>query len=251
MRLHLGGGGAAIAMNTRHIASLLAATPASPDPFCHLQLEGFFPPRLYGQILDALPPLDVCHELRHRDAVGADNRSTRLQFGFAPHEWHKLQPEARHFWLTILAPLASPEITEAVRQALRGGMERRFGEKWGVVKLRPVPWLIRDQTGYRIGIHPDHLGKVITLQIYLPADDSQVERGTIFYRQIHPLKHPVEPGKPVHAEDQDKFEVAKRMEFLPNTGYAFVVQPDSWHGVDTVQPGGKSRDSLMIHYNLA
>lgn len=234
-----------------YIAAGIQALPCHSSPFQHMQFERFLPEFIFQDMVRHLPEIGACHELRHKDAIGADNKSTRLQFKFTVHEWRSMPQESRHFWVDALAIICHPKITEAVGNALHEGMERRFGEKWSTVRLKPEPSLIRDQTGYRIGIHPDHLGKVITLQIYLPADDSQVERGTIFYRQIHPLKHPVEPGKPVHAEDQDKFEVAKRMDFLPNTGYAFVVQPDSWHGVDTVQPGGKSRDSLMIHYHLA
>lgn len=221
------------------------------EPFPHLRFTKFFQPDIYVQILEALPSLDSCHELRHKDAIGKDGRSTRLQFGFTPQEWHRLNRPSRHLWSDILAQITHPTATEGIRRALKPGMERRFGSKWESVKLKPVPWLIRDQTGYRIGIHPDHTGKVITLQIYLPKDDSQRSLGTVLYQQAKPLKHAVEPGKPAHDEDQDKFEPVHRMEFLPNTGYAFVVLPDSWHGVDPTPSGSASRDSLMIHYQLA
>jgi hypothetical protein len=225
-------------------------TPKYSDgPFPHLRFEGFFPESTYQKILQSLPPIDACHELRHRDAIGNDNHSTRLQFGFAPWEFHKLPLPDLKFWAELLATICNPDVTDMVRHALQPGMERRFGSKWCGVKLKPVPWLIRDRGGYRIGVHPDHQGKVITLQIYLPSDDSQASLGTVLYRQSQPLKHAVELGKPAHDEDQDKFEPVHQMEFLPNTGYAFVVLPDSWHGVNRVdQPDGKSRDSLMIHY---
>lgn len=234
-----------------YIATGISGLPCHAAPFPHLQFTQFLPDFIFREMVKHLPELDACHELRHRDAIGPDNKSTRLQFGFTVHEWHSLQQEARHLWSDVLAIICHPKMTEAVKTALGPGMEKRFGARWSEVKLKPSPWLIRDQTGYRIGVHPDHQGKVITLQIYLPCDDSQRDLGTVFYRQTRPLKHPVEPGKPAHDEDQDKFEVVHRMEFLPNTGYAFVVLPDSWHGVDRVQPCGKSRDSLMIQYHQA
>lgn len=229
-----------------HLCQGIGKTSCHENPFPHLRFTDFFPATLYPEILGTLPPLEACHELRHRDAIGHDNISTRRQFGFTPSELPRLSKVQLHFWADILSDMLHQDVTESVRGALRPGMERRFGNGWSKVRMKPVPWIIRDQTGYRIGIHPDHQGKVITLQIYLPRDDSERSCGTVLYQQEQPLKHAVEPGKPAHEEDQDKFKVVHRMEFLPNTGYAFVVLPDSWHGVDRISV--RSRDSLMIHY---
>ena len=40
----------------------------------------------------------------------------------------------------------------------------------------------------------------------------------------------------------------KRLDFLPNTGYAFAVTERSWHGVEPVRETGASRNSLMLIY---
>jgi len=38
--------------------------------------------------------------------------------------------------------------------------------------------LLRDFEGYQIGIHGDSMSKAITVQFYLPADESQAHIGT-------------------------------------------------------------------------
>ncbi len=97
-----------------------------------------------------------------------------------------------------------------------------------------MPRLVRDLCGYKIRIHPDISQKAITVQFYLPPDDSQRHLGTSFYSR--------ETGK--------GFTKVKQMSFLPNTGYAFAVGDNSWHGVDQVSGGDGIRNSLMIIYYL-
>jgi hypothetical protein len=38
------------------------------------------------------------------------------------------------------------------------------------------------------------------------------------------------------------------MKFAPNTGYAFAVDKDTWHSVDTVGPEVETRDSILLTY---
>jgi hypothetical protein len=38
------------------------------------------------------------------------------------------------------------------------------------------------------------------------------------------------------------------MKFLPNTGYAFAVDKDTYHSVDTVGPEVNTRDSILLTY---
>ena len=71
----------------------------------------------------------------------------------------------------------------------------------------PVPMLLRDFPGYRIGIHGDSLSKAITAQFYLPLDASQSRLGTILHE-----------GREGEAAGH-----AKRLPFRPATGYAFPV----------------------------
>jgi hypothetical protein len=218
------------------------------EPFWHLRFENFFPAGELAQMRALLPPLRVCHELKHPDAKRSDGTYSRLEFSFKDHEFQGMSDEFTAFWRGLQQAITSEEVTHAVAHQLRPGLKRRFGNEWADVGLRPSLFLLRDQGGYRIDIHPDHLGKVITLQIYLPPDGSLREAGTVFYKQFRPLTHPLKPGAPVHRDDQDKFDVVHRMPFVPGSGYAFVVDHDTMHGVDSVQAGA-GRDSIMLHYH--
>ena len=71
--------------------------------------------------------------------------------------------------------LASTEVASALREKLDEGFRiraRRSGESWPV-PMHPRPVLYTDLNGYAIKPHPDTRRKVLTMQIYLPSDDSQ------------------------------------------------------------------------------
>ena len=109
-------------------------------------------------------------------------------------------------------------------------MEERFGKPAEKIGMYPVPILLRDQPGYRIGIHSDVATKAITVQYYLPRDESQKHIGTIFHE----------------GESGDAAERTTRMPFTPSSGYAFpVALTKSWHSADG------ERVSMMVTYYVA
>jgi hypothetical protein len=85
---------------------------------------------------------------------------------------------------------------------------------------------------YRITPHTDTKWKGITVQFYLPPDDSTKYIGTIFHERN---------------ADGHMPKVLK-MPFLPNTGYAFAVGDNTWHSADPVGPEVKTRDSILHTY---
>ena len=93
------------------------------------------------------------------------------------------------------------------------------------------PMLLRDLTGYRITPHPDTPIKACTIQIYLPFDESQCELGTSFYRKL----------------EDGSLELARTLEYRPNTAYCFTVTNDSWHGT-VFEDFTKPRNSLTLTY---
>ena len=111
----------------------------------------------------------------------------------------------------------------------------------------PRPVVYSDLDGYAIKPHPDTRRKVLTMQIYLPADDSQRELGTTIYK-ISPMG--------VFAWKSYGLVKDKTLPFLPNTGYAFVViHPaysllrSSWHGREAISvPVEKPRLSILNTY---
>ena len=78
----------------------------------------------------------------------------------------------------------------------------------------PRPVVYADLDGYAIKPHPDTRRKVLTMQIYLPSDDTQRDLGTTIYK-ISPMG--------VFAWKSYGLTKDKTLPFLPNTGYAFVV----------------------------
>lgn len=172
-----------------------------------------FPAEFYRFALSAMPPRDQYRDLPHEDAMRPDGTSTRKVLA--------LDKSAPAFWCDLGAILCSTEVEEIFR--------RHVGFAGPV---RPIARLLRDFAGYRIAPHPDSKKKACTVQIYLPADESQVALGTSFYSR---------------RDDDGSFVEARKLPFLPNTGYCFKVTDASWHGAD-FPPFTKPRDSLIITY---
>ncbi|PYL42435.1 MAG: hypothetical protein DMF42_06855 [Verrucomicrobia bacterium] len=143
-----------------------------------------------------------------------------------------MPPKKRAIWDVAGRILRSKELEAAFVQRLAPGLKRRFGANFQKVQMYPVPILTRDIPGYRIFKHTDSLWKGITVQLYLPPDNSTPHIGTIF--------HEVLPSgrKPKKAQ----------MPFSPNTGYAFAVADNTWHSADPVGPEVTTRDSILLTY---
>jgi hypothetical protein len=123
-------------------------------------------------------------------------------------------------------------VKAAFVRRLAAPLAARFGSGYQAVGFYPVPILTRDIAGYHIPPHPDTHWKGITVQLYLPRDASAAHIGTIFHE-----RRP-DGSMPKHT----------RMEFAPNSGYAFAVANDTWHSADTVGPEVTTRDSILLTY---
>jgi hypothetical protein len=211
-----------------HLAGAVDGAAEDPTPFHHLRLSDFFPRDLYADMLEAMPGREDYRRMSGRAAAG----DVRTKLDLFPEALRHLPPPKRHVWETVSEALLSQPVREAIVRRLAPGLERRFQLEAGRVRTYAVPVLTRDLPGYRIGVHPDTRWKAVTLQIYLPPDRSIEHVGTVF-----------------HARNaQGGYEVAARMPFLPNSGYAFAVGDDTYHSVDTVGPEVRVRDSIMLTY---
>jgi hypothetical protein len=143
------------------------------EPFDHIYMEGVFDAASYAALLDAMPDRQFYHELVHHDAMRADGSSTRLRLYLYPELLWRLPAEQRRVWLPVARALCSKALQDAFKHKFRAALEHRFGKPVERIGLYPVPILLRDQPGYRIGIHSDAEHKAITVQFYLPRDASQ------------------------------------------------------------------------------
>jgi len=204
-------------------------------PFDHVYLEDLFPPEYYRRLLDHLPETRRYRELRHREAMQTDGHSARRKFYLFPEHIMWLPAGQRAFWRELSRVLRSRALQEAFKSKFRAALERRFGRSIDRLSFYPVPMLIRDLRGYRIGIHGDGHRKAITVQFYLPRDESQAQLGTVFHE----------------GRNGEAAKRTKKLAFRPATGYAFpVVRHRSWHSVPQTGDASGERNSLMLTYHV-
>jgi hypothetical protein len=185
--------------------------------------------RQYPRLLDHLP-----ETRRYRaDASGvvARRHERAPKFYLLPEHIMWLPEPQRAYWGKLSRVLRSRDLQEVFKAKFRAALEARFGCSIDRLSFYPVPMLLRDLSGYRIGIHGDALRKAITVQFYLPRDGSQAHMGTVFHE-----------GRNGEAALR-----TRRLAFLPGAGYAFpVIRHKTWHSVP--QPPARTAGSLMLTY---
>ena len=220
----------------RSFADAVERSALRHDPFDHIYFESVLDPESYQALLSAMPDRRFYHELWHQDALRSDGSSTRLRLYLYPELLRKLPAEQRRVWMPIAQALCSARLQNSFKLKFRAALEQRFGKPVEEIGLYPIPTLLRDQPGYRIGIHSDIPTKAITVQFFLPRDASQRHLGTIFH-------------------EGDKGELAERtaqMPFMPATGYAFPVSlTKSWHSAANATEADAERVSMMVTYYVA
>lgn len=202
-------------------------------PFDHIYMENVFPEGFYRELLEKLPAPEKYHPLYHHAALRADGSSTRLRMYLYPENLWRLPPAQRAIWSQVAAELCSEELENAFKRKFRTALEDRFQQEVARIPLYPVPILVRDYPGYRIGIHSDVQSKAITVQFYLPRDTSQAHIGTIFHTNNR----------------KDGTDQPLAMQFLPASGYAFAVRKqESWHSAAQTTEADGERQSIMLTY---
>jgi hypothetical protein len=161
-----------------------------------------------------------------------DGRSTRVKIDLFPEYVRHLTESKRAVWDMVGRALCSPQVQAVFMRRLVPGLKRRFGDAGPDVGLYPIPILTRDIPGYRINPHVDSRWKGITVQLYLPRDESAINIGTIFHDRL----------------PDGSLTKFSQMRFAPNTGYAFAVGEDTWHSADPVGPEVETRDSILLTY---
>src|SRR3984893_14908610 len=211
-------------------------------PYPLIRFRDFFPSDFYARLLQRFPDVDRF--------AGLNGDGTRREYALYDEGSDPGSEESRTLWGIVRRVLASQEIASALREKLDEGFRiraKRSGETWPV-PMHPRPVLYTDLNGYAIKPHPDTRRKVLTMQVYLPSDESQRELGTAIYK-ISPMG--------VFAWKSYGLVKDKTVPFLPNSGYAFVViHPaysllrSSWHsrGAITVPVEKTSLSILNTYY---
>jgi hypothetical protein len=219
-----------------HIVGAIERAPLVEAPFRHLELEGIFPEDLYRAMLTAMPSVADYRAMSGRSSSARrdDGTPTRVKIDLFPEFIRHLPKHKRAVWREVGRALRSPAVLRAFVEKLAPALAQRFGAGFAELGHYATPILTRDTAGYRIPPHCDTHWKAITVQLYLPADNSITQVGTVF-----------------HDKSPDgAFKRSAQMRFAPNTGYAFAVGDDTWHSVDLVGPEVHSRDSILLTYFL-
>jgi hypothetical protein len=199
-------------------------------------------------MMDEFPSADRYSPLDASKYHNENGVSTRDVFSLGAEQLAGLPTSKRELWSAIADALAAPELKALVFRKLGTDLAARFGiAKSDVENITSFskPSLFRDLDGYEIAPHPDGRAKIVTMQLYLPRDRSQLELGTALYRRRF---HSLSGIYSWHG----RFEKVKQFVFAPNTGYAFAVSNSlgkkSWHGRESLPAGGGARNTLLNIY---
>jgi hypothetical protein len=208
---------------TAHAVASIEAADHFSFPFPHIVFRNFF-------------PADFCRDLvRSVPTEGYDRitaTGSRVALRLHGENIERIDPVLRPAWAAVSTMLTSKGVERAIRNRLHDGLEiRARGDRVpraDDLKLVAKPVIYQDRDGYWIKPHPDKRKKVVTMQLYCPADSDQESLGTTLYRAS--LKGLFHVGSFC-------LEPVKTIPFLPNVGYAFVVLKAyhsltrmSWHG---------------------
>src|SRR6266702_4386523 len=172
---------------TEFVADSVQNARQGSAPFFHLQFDRVFPSDFYAEMLRTMPDENDYRPMSGKSKMGSsrpDGKPTRTKLDLFPEYIRHLPMAKRAIWDTVGRALRSKELAQVFVQRLAPGLERRFGSNCAKVRMYPVPILTRDIPGYRVFKHTDSLWKGITVQLYLPADDSNRNVGTIFHERL-------------------------------------------------------------------
>jgi len=228
-----------------HVVEQVGRAKTESWPFQHFQIEQVFPEDIYEQILSNLPAKSCYRPFNIKRWRNDYGESTRDCLCLSEGELDRIDEAQRPFWGSVARALESPALQRAVYMRLAEDIGIRLGCDKGEAlqsEAHANVMLIRDYKDYRIRPHPDGKPRVVTMQIYLPHDNSATDLGTSLYtRQSLPYRvigHP--------------FKEAKRFPFKPNFGYAFAVndspQRQSLHGRELIAAEDTVRDSILLSW---
>lgn len=230
------GGSSSAAKVELQLVAAIDRAELQEKPFDHIYMEQVLDAESYTALLAAMPHRRFYHDLKHRDAVRMDGSSTRLRMYLYPELLWRLPAELRRVWLPVARALCSSDLERALKRKFRAALEERFGKPAEHIGMYPIPILLRDQPGYKISVHSDVPTKAITVQFYLPENESQRHVGTIFHE----------------SDEGPGAKKTKQMPFLPSSGYAFpVTETKSWHSAAETNEKDGERVTMMVTYYVA
>jgi hypothetical protein len=178
---------------TDHITAAIARTPIDVTPFPHIVIERLLPDDVYAEVLAALPDRTLFDKVRYPGTGFGRNRQrvVRHDFGYAYRGLGATQGTLRVVHDALASTAFSQALFAKFARPLPDGStpiplakHRFFAD--GAREYTTVFDLQIDLPGYAIPPHPDIEEKIVTFQLYLSADDSLAEFGTLLCEPADP-----------------------------------------------------------------
>ena len=169
----------------QHLLARIDSTAAVDEPFSHIYLEQVFPTDIYEQLLSHLPHPELYTSAaeRHYNNGGL---FVRWMFALTPAKLACLSASQQELFRGLAAALTAPELKRAMYTKLAKDLAFRYGvpeSQVGELAGYSRPTLYRETEGFEIPPHPDTRKKIVTMHLYWPADESQVDLGTALYQR--------------------------------------------------------------------
>ena len=225
----------------------IETTRVRSKPFAsYVHLCRVFPRKLYREMTEYFPPKEALapakltsHKLRYKiDRVGS-----LLDLPEAMKKTFKNFTKTVEVWSKAEDILLSERLRETVFRKLEvDEVEKKTRSKDFRIQV--------DVGGFTLGPHPDSPKKIVTLMLYFPKEEEEESNkklfGTCLYtKEQYETFADNDEGKEVLPSCEKKFL------FEPNTGYAFKVGEESYHGVDDIPPRCERRTLLINWYSTS
>ncbi len=231
-----------------HMVARVDETAPQRKPYPNFWTGGFFPPDIYEELLERMPPKEHFNGYAGKNSV--HGKPARFIFKLLQCELDDLAPKDQQFWLGLRDALASPALKRAVFAKLSQGIayQHRIDPRDAAdLAAYPRVEVMKELPGYVITPHPDTRRKVVTMQICLARDDTQTDLGTTMYAiNWNPL------SLMRFKDGFARFRKVGQHPFLPNSVFAFAVvngmKMRSWHGRAPLRSDCGERDSILAIY---
>lgn len=220
----------------------LASAPVRELPFPHILVRDIFEPALYERIQAHLLPPALMRPIKEVRRLGKKYPDSRYVFPLTPDGVAALPSPYREFWEELRAWLLAPAFAAALFGRFGAQVFARLGGS--PQGLFNESMLVDDRSSYLLGPHTDYPTKVITVLIYLPADDARPHLGTSLYVPRDPAFRCA--GGPHYPFEL--FERTATMPYLPNTLFAFFKNDRSFHGVEPI--GDENCRRHVLQYDI-
>jgi len=229
-----------------HVQYRIANAPMLEFPYPHLYVRDVFPEDYYAQLRANLPSSPQFRTLNSLGRVTEDYPEARLVVPLTREHTEGLEPERRAFWQELGGWMLGQAFGQLMIAKFGAYLQHRFKDL-RAQSFYDEALIVRDRTQYVLGPHTDATSKVLSFLFYLPPDASMAHLGTSLYVPRKPGF--TCPGGPHH--DFELFRRMHTMEYLPNTLFAFMKTPDSFHGVEPITQSDVQRDLLLYDIRLA